>query len=556
MTSEERTSFYDAVVIGGGPAGLTAGLYLARACYRVLILEQEKFGGQITITAEVVNYPGAAPMSGEALTAEMRRQAENFGAEFLLAEATELKQEDGFFVVRTPKGDFRAHGVILATGAHPRMIGFPGEAEYKGHGIAYCATCDGEFFTGREVFVVGGGFAAAEEAVFLTKYASHVTILIREPDFTCAAKVADPAKQHEKITIKYDTEVEEVSGDGMLRRIRYRNTKTGEVTEFSPSDGGSFGVFVFAGYAPSSSLLKGLAELDAQGYVPTDRNQKTSLDGLYAAGDVCEKNLRQVVTATGDGAVAATELEKYIAKRQKETGVKADIQTRRAAVHTAQDSAPATAAVQSGDTPFDSAMIQQLNTVFSRLTEGLTLKLYTDEGAVSSELRHYLEALTALSDKLTLSEESAPDPLASRDTDTALPYVRIFRENGSYAGLCFHGVPGGHEFTSFVLGLYNAGSKGQPVAEDALSRIAAIDRDIRIRILVSLSCTMCPELVTSAQRLATLNPHITTEVFDLNRFPALRERYEVMSVPCFLVNDEPPQFGKKDLTQLLDLLGV
>ena len=220
MTSEERTSFYDAVVIGGGPAGLTAGLYLARACYRVLILEQEKFGGQITITAEVVNYPGAAPMSGEALTAEMRRQAENFGAEFLLAEATELKQEDGFFVVRTPKGDFRAHGVILATGAHPRMIGFPGEAEYKGHGIAYCATCDGEFFTGREVFVVGGGFAAAEEAVFLTKYASHVTILIREPDFTCAAKVADPAKQHEKITSKYDTEVEEVTGDSLLRRIR------------------------------------------------------------------------------------------------------------------------------------------------------------------------------------------------------------------------------------------------------------------------------------------------------------------------------------------------
>ena len=290
--------------------------------------------------------------------------------------------------------------------------------------------------------------------------------------------------------------------------------------------------------------------------MPTDRNQKTSLDGLYAAGDVCEKNLRQVVTATGDGAVAATELEKYIAKRQKETGVKADIQTRRAAVHSAQDSAPATAAVQSGDTPFDSAMIQQLNTVFSRLTEGLTLKLYTDEGAVSSELRHYLEALTALSDKLTLSEESAPDPLAERDTDAALPYVRIFRENGSYAGLCFHGVPGGHEFTSFVLGLYNAGSKGQPVAEEALSRIAAIDRDIRIRILVSLSCTMCPELVTSAQRLATLNPHITTEVFDLNRFPALRERYEVMSVPCFLVNDEPPQFGKKDLTQLLDLLGA
>ena len=226
MTSAERASFYDAIVIGGGPAGLTAGLYLARACYRVLILEKDKFGGQITITAEVVNYPGAEPMSGEALTERMRLQAEQFGAEFMLAEVQSLREEDGFYRVSTAKGDFLTHGVILATCAHPRMIGFPGEAEYKGHGVAYCATCDGEFFTGREVFVVGGGFAAAEEAVFLTKYASHVTILIREPDFTCAAKVAEPAKQHEKITVKYDTEVEEVSGDSLLRRIRYRNSKT------------------------------------------------------------------------------------------------------------------------------------------------------------------------------------------------------------------------------------------------------------------------------------------------------------------------------------------
>ena len=554
MTSAERASFYDAIVIGGGPAGLTAGLYLARACYRVLVIEKEKFGGQITITAEVVNYPGAEPMSGEALTERMRLQAEQFGAEFLLAEVLSLREEEGFYRISTSKGDFLTHGVILATGAHPRMIGFPGEAEYKGHGVAYCATCDGEFFTGREVFVVGGGFAAAEEAVFLTKYASHVTILIREPDFTCAAKVAEPAKQHEKITVKYDTEVEEVSGDSLLRRIRYRNSKTGEVTEFSPADGGSFGVFVFAGYAPSAGLLSGLAELDEHGYVLTDRNQKTSRDGIYAAGDVCQKNLRQVVTATGDGATAATELEKYISVRQRETGVKAEIQTKRAAVHAAQDSAPAAAAVQSGNTPFDSAMVQQLNTVFSRLTEGLTLKLYTDEGAVSSELRHYLEALTALSDKLTLSEESAPDPLVNGEPE--LPYVRVFRADGSYAGICFHGVPGGHEFTSFVLGLYNAGSPGQAVSEELRSRIDALQKDISLKIFVSLSCTMCPELVTSAQRIATLNPNVKTEVYDLNRFPALRDRYEVMSVPCFLINDAPPQFGKKDIAQLLDLLGA
>ena len=165
-----------------------------------------------------------------------------------------------------------------------------------------------------------------------------------------------------------------------------------------------------------------------------------------------------------------------------------------------------------------------------------------------------MEALTALSDKLTLSEESAPDPLVNGEPE--LPYVRVFREDGSYAGICFHGVPGGHEFTSFVLGLYNAGSTGQAVSEELRSRIDALQKDISIKIFVSLSCTMCPELVTSAQRIATLNPNVKTEVYDLNRFPALRERYEVMSVPCFLVNDAPPQFGKKDIAQLLDLLGA
>ena len=156
---------YDAIVIGGGPAGLTAAMYLSRACYRVLVVEKEKFGGQITITAEVVNYPGATPQSGEELTEKMRKQAESFGAEFMLADVTELDFSNEVKVVKTSRGDLRALGILLATGAHPRQLGFEGEEEFKGHGVAYCATCDGEFYTGKEVFVVGGGFAAAEEAV-------------------------------------------------------------------------------------------------------------------------------------------------------------------------------------------------------------------------------------------------------------------------------------------------------------------------------------------------------------------------------------------------------
>ena len=321
MAQINADRLYDVAVIGGGPAGLTAAIYLARARYRVLVIEKERFGGQITITSDVVNYPGVAKASGAELTETMRRQAESFGAEFLLAEAESIAADGDIKTVNTSRGSISCFGVLLAAGAHPRMVGFEGEEEFKGHGVAYCATCDGEFFTGKDVFVVGGGFAAAEESVFLTKYARHVTILIRGDDFSCARSAADEARNHEKITVLTNTEVESVSGDTALRLLRYRNTKTGEVTEYRPQEGDTFGVFVFAGYEPATSLLSGIAELDERGYVVTDRNQKTSTDGIYAAGDVCVKNLRQVVTAVSDGAIAATELEKYAAAMQQKTGL-------------------------------------------------------------------------------------------------------------------------------------------------------------------------------------------------------------------------------------------
>ena len=193
-------NLYDVIVVGGGPAGLTAALYLARAKYRVLVLEKEQFGGQISITHEVVNYPGIAKTSGKALTDTIQQQAESFGAEFMLAEAIGFDLAGDIKTVHTNKGHYRCFGILLATGAHPRTVGFKGEEEHKGRGVAYCATCDGEFFTGKEIFVVGGGYAAAEESVFLTKFARHVTILVRKDDFSCAASVADQANNHEKIT--------------------------------------------------------------------------------------------------------------------------------------------------------------------------------------------------------------------------------------------------------------------------------------------------------------------------------------------------------------------
>ncbi len=277
---DNKENLYDVVVIGGGPAGLTAALYLARARYRVLVVEKEQFGGQITITAEVVNYPGVGCTSGADLTETMRKQAQDFGAEFLLAEVEKLELDGDIKKVHTSRGLLSCFGVLFATGAHPRMVGFSGEEEFRGHGVAYCATCDGEFFTGKDVFVIGGGFAAAEESVFLTKYARHVTILIRGEDFTCAKATADAARNHDKITVLTHKQVESVSGDTTLREIVYRDTQTGEVTRFQAEPGETFGVFVFAGYEPATQLLKGIAELDDQGYVMTDRNQKTTVDGL------------------------------------------------------------------------------------------------------------------------------------------------------------------------------------------------------------------------------------------------------------------------------------
>ena len=537
---ERMENLYDVVVIGGGPAGLTAALYLARARYRVVVVEKNHFGGQITITAEVVNFPGVERTSGAALTETMRKQAESFGAEFLLAEVTELDLSGDVKTVRTGRGDLKCFGVLLATGAHPRMVGFQGEEQFRGRGVAYCATCDGEFFTGKDVFVVGGGFAAAEESVFLTKYARHVTILIRGDDFTCAQVTADAARNHEKITVLTNTVVEEVSGDTTLRFIRYRNTKTGQVTKHHTADGETFGVFVFAGYEPATELVQGLAELDEQGYVLTDRSQKTTADGLYAAGDVCVKPLRQVVTAVGDGALAATELERLCAAMQARTGLRPQQPVSRAE----EAAAPA----EAGSTLFNGDMLSQLHTVFARMASPLILRLFLDETPLSAELRQYMDELAAQSGKLSVE---VGDP-ASADH---LPCVRVCRADGDWTGLAFHGVPGGHEFTSFVLGLYNAAGPGQALDEESRAAIQAIQKQTDLQILVSLSCTMCPELVTAAQRIAAENPNITAQVYDLNHFPDLREKYQVMSVPCLVVNSgEQVSFGKKSIRQLLELL--
>ena len=606
----DKQDLFDAVVIGGGPAGLTAALYLARARYRVLVIEKDKIGGQATTTDDVVNYPGIERTSGEALTRTMRQQALNFGAEFLGAEVTGIDVAGDVKVVHTGAGDRRCFGIVLATGAAPRAVGFAGEERFKGRGVAYCATCDGEFFTGLDVFVVGGGLAAADESVFLTKYARHVTLLVRGTELKAPKANIEDVESNPKITVLYNTVMDEVTGDSMPRAARYHNTVTNEVTSYQAPDGKTFGTFVFVGLAPATELVKNIVELDGQGYVTADPStMATAVPGVYAAGDVRPKALRQVVTATSDGAVAATELERHIAAMQTLTGLvpkapvrELDPTTTSQAPTAAPADAPSVAPAPGGGY-FNADIRAQLAPLFARFENPLTLRVVMDGQPIAAELKGYLTELAGLSGgKVAIQVVDGADAQA---LGGLTPRVDVFRqelETGTdpaycdYAqhdelrsaqddetggrltnssscvegtgiagsgqspalvdtGLSFGGVPGGHEFNSFVLGLYNAAGPGQPLDDATKARIASIDKPVDIRILVSLSCTMCPETVMASQHIAALNPGVTAKAYDVAHFPGLREEYNVMSVPCILIDDQEPHFGKKSVAQMLDLIG-
>lgn len=534
---------YDAIIVGGGPAGLSAAIYMARARFHVLVIEKEKMGGQITITSEVVNYPGIFHTSGEKLTSEMIRQAKAFGAEFLSADVTGLELEGDYKTVHTGRGDFKALGIIYAGGAHPRLAGFTGETEFRGHGVAYCATCDGEFFTGRTIFVIGGGYAAVEEGLFLTKYGKKIIMVIRGDDFSIDSAAVEELKEHPQVTILYHTQVEKVEGDSAVRRVVLKDRKTGEETVYTANDGDFYGVFVFVGYAPENGLLQGKVDLNPQGYVITDRDQKTNIDGVYAAGDICVKNLRQVVTAVSDGAVAATSLEKYLGSQYRKLHMK---RTYVKKVEPREE--PKAEAAKAEEGAFlDDDTRGALKPVLDRFEKPITLRLYKDDSELSYEDEKLLKELASLSDKVSYEMKNAEPGLEHT--------ISIVRNDGTEAGLYFHGVPGGHEFNSFILAMYNTAGPGQDIGEDNEKRIAAIQDKKDVTIAVSLSCTMCPDLVAAAERIAAASDKVTVHVYDLAHYPDLQNKYNIMSVPCLIVNDKDIHFGKKGVAELLDILG-
>ncbi len=305
---------YDVVIIGCGPAGLAAGLYSARAKMKTLILEKGKTGGQIVTTNEVANYPGSIrEATGPSLIARMVEQAEEFGAERKSDAVVSVDFSEKIKVVKCEKEEYRAKSVIIATGATPRKLGVPGEVELTGKGVSYCATCDADFFTDLEVYVIGGGDSAIEEAMFLTKFARKVIVVHRRDTLRAAKSIQDKAFKNEKLEWIWNSEVAEIKGEGIAESIVLKNRETGELTQYDAhEDDGTFGIFPFIGYLPLSDIFKDLVDMDDRGYLITDDDMKTNIDGIFAAGDIRHKSLRQVVTAVADGAIAAVQAEKYI----------------------------------------------------------------------------------------------------------------------------------------------------------------------------------------------------------------------------------------------------
>jgi len=299
---------YDTIIIGGGPAGLSAGLYAARSRMDTVIIERAKYGGQATTTDELENYPGSIPeCTGTSLSERMREQAEEFGCKFAKDEIVEVELEGDVKVIKGKKETYEAKTVIIATGANPRMSGFKNELELRGKGISYCATCDADFFTELDVAVIGGGDSAITEAIYLTKFAEHVTVIHRRDALRAAKSLQEKAFANPKISFIWDSLVDEAIGDEILEGLVVRNKFTNETSVLKVD-----GCFVFVGYNPISSLFDGKVAMNDAKYIVTDEDMKTNVPGVFAAGDIRKKSLRQVITAAADGAIAATIAEAYI----------------------------------------------------------------------------------------------------------------------------------------------------------------------------------------------------------------------------------------------------
>ncbi|MGG1442042.1 thioredoxin-disulfide reductase [Brevibacillus laterosporus] len=298
---------YDVIIAGAGPAGMTAAVYTSRANMSTLMLERGIPGGQMANTEDIENFPGFTSILGPDLSNKMFEHAQKFGAEYQYGDIKEIRDDNPYKTVVVGDKEYKAKSIIVATGAEHRLLGAPGEKEYSGRGVSYCAVCDGAFFRNKELVVVGGGDSAVEEAIFLTRFATKVTIIHRRDEFRAQKIIQKRAFENEKIHVIWDTVVKEIRGDNVVTGVLLENVKTGEQTEYPTN-----GVFIYVGMDPLTEAVKNLGITNEGGYIPTDELMRTNVEGVFAAGDVREKLLRQVVTATGDGSIAAQNAQIYV----------------------------------------------------------------------------------------------------------------------------------------------------------------------------------------------------------------------------------------------------
>ena len=535
-------NLYDLIIVGAGPAGLSAAIYAGRAKLKTLLIERSDIGGQIKITSDVVNYPGIPFTSGKDLTEKMRQQAESFGVEFITDEVVEVDFSKDVKEIKTKFSETcRAVGVIIATGARPRKLGFEGEAEFSGRGIAYCATCDGELFAGKDVFVIGAGFAAAEESIFLTRFARKVTVIAREPEFTCAKTIADKVLAHEKIDVKFNSEIVCVRGNRIVKEAKFVNNVTKETWEYHVNeDDNTFGVFVFVGYEPISDVFKGHVEMDAYGYILANADMQTDVPGVYAAGDIRPKRLRQLVTATSDGAIASTSIGAYIEHKKEELGIRIEKDEQKG-----------------GGEFFTEQSITQIRYVMERCESKPQLKaVLLGDCELSGNIKQFLDEFAKITDRVSVEIFTKGDNpgLESAIGTELYPVIALMNERGEYSGVNFHAVPGGHELESFILAIYNVAGPGQSITDELREKAKGL-KPMNLKIGVSLSCTMCPDVVQACQRIGVLNDDITAEMVDLQYYPKLRDKFGILSIPALIIDDTDVLFGRRGFEELVEYLG-
>jgi thioredoxin reductase (NADPH) len=378
--------------------------------------------------------------------------------------------------------------------------------------------------------------------MFLTRFARKVTIVAREPEFTCSRTIADKVLSHPKIEVKFNSEIAYVRGTNVLKEAKFINNKTNESwVHHCDKNDGTFGVFVFVGYEPISDVFKGHIDLDKFGYIPTNEEMETNVPGVYASGDIRPKRLKQLVTATSDGAIAATAIEKYINAKKEALNIEVED----------------TKTHKQSENFFSKELITQVQYVLDRCSEKISIYAILADSSLSESIKIFLSEFSKIAeDKAVIRfyNKGENSEIEAKIAANIFPVIALMDKDGKYTGVSFNGVPGGHEMESFMLAIYNIAGNGQAIDESLLQRIKNINKPLNLKIGVSLSCTMCPDVVQASQRISILNDKVTAAMIDLQYYPEIRDKFSIMSLPALIVNDNKVIFGRKNLEELVTIL--